>query len=168
MSDTAWFADGLRGRHVLFGLVAFFGLIFLVNGVFVYYALSTFGGGDKSDPYRKGLHYNDTLAEAAREAERAWRAELAYDVKADRLALKLRDKSGEPVAGLHLGANVGRAATDKEDRVTTFHEIEGGSYVAEMTLAPGQWVVQLYSSELTREGDPTYRLKQRVFVQEPP
>ena len=36
MSDTAWFADGLRGRHVLLGLVAFFGLIFLVNGNFAY------------------------------------------------------------------------------------------------------------------------------------
>jgi nitrogen fixation protein FixH len=168
MSDTAWFADGLRGRHVLLGLVAFFGLIFFVNGVFVYYALSTFGGGDTSDPYRKGLHYNDTLTEAAREAERAWRAELSYNATAGGLALKLRDKGGEPVAGLHLDANVGRPATDREDLSANFHEIEGGKYVAELKLAPGQWVVQLRSEELSREGDPTYQLKQRVIVPETP
>jgi nitrogen fixation protein FixH len=69
---------------------------------------------------------------------------------------------------LHIAANVGRAATDREDRAATFREIEGGLYVAELTLAPGQWVVQLHSNELSREGDPTYRLKQRVFVPEAP
>jgi nitrogen fixation protein FixH len=168
MNGTSWFANEIRGRHVLIGLVAFFGLIFLVNGIFLYYAVTTFGGGDTSNPYRKGLHYNDTLAEDARDAERGWRAELAYDAKAGRLALSLRDKSGGPVAGLHLAATVGRATTDREDRAATFREIEGGNFVAELTLAPGQWVVQLYSNELSREGDPTYRLKQRVFVPEAP
>ena len=29
MSGTAWFANEIRGRHVLIGHVAFFGLIFL-------------------------------------------------------------------------------------------------------------------------------------------
>ena len=168
MNGTAWFANEIRGRHVLIGMIAFFGLIFLANGIFLYYALTTFGGGDTSNPYRKGLHYNDTLAEAARDAERGWSAELAYDAKAGRLAFSLRDKSGEPVAGLHLDANVGRPATDREDLSAKFREIESGFYVAELSLAPGQWVVQLHSNALSREGDPTYRLKQRVFVPEAP
>ena len=34
--------------------------------------LATFSGGDTSDPYRKGLHYNETLAAAERQAERGW------------------------------------------------------------------------------------------------
>ena len=137
MSETAWFADGLRGRHVLLGLVAFFGAIFLVNGVFVYYALTTFGGGDTSDPYGKGLHYNDTLAEAAREAERGWSARLIYGATPGRLALTLTDKDGHPVLGLHFTGTVSRPATDREDRSANFHEVEGGSYAAEMRLAPG-------------------------------
>ena len=78
MSETVWFAKGIEGRHVLLGFIAFFGVIFLVNGIFVYYALGTFGGGDTSDPYRKGLHYNDTLAEAARQADQGWKEELVY------------------------------------------------------------------------------------------
>ena len=168
MSETAWFADGLRGRHVLLGLVVFFGLIFLVNGIFVYYALTTFGGGDTSDPYGKGLHYNDTLAEAAREAEQGWSARLIYGATPGRLALTLTDKDGHPVSGLHFSGTVSRPATDREDRSANFHEVEGGSYAAEMRLAPGQWVVQLQSNELSRVGDPAYRLKQRVFVPETP
>ena len=68
MSGTAWFANEIRGRHVLIGMIAFFGLIFLANGIFLYYALTTFGGGEKGSPYRSGLRYNETLAEAARAA----------------------------------------------------------------------------------------------------
>lgn len=168
MSETMWFADGLRGRHVLLGLIAFFGLIFLVNGIFIYYALTTFGGGDTSDPYRKGLHYNDTLAEAAREAEQGWNARLTYGATPGRLALSLTDKDGYPVSGLHFSGTVSRPATDREDMSANFHEAEPGSYTAEMRLAPGQWVVQLQSNELSRAGDPAYRLKQRVFVPEMP
>jgi nitrogen fixation protein FixH len=168
MTGTAWFSNEIRGRHVLIGMVAFFGLIFLANGIFLYYALTTFGGGEKGSPYRSGLRYNETLAEAKRAAERGLEGRLSYDVQAGRLSLALRDKNGEPVAGLHLAANVGRPATDREDLSTKFREIEGGVYVAELTLAPGQWVVELHSNELSRDGDPTYRLKRRVIVPEAP
>ena len=54
MSERAWLAKGIEGRHVLIGLVAFFGVMLVANGIFVYYALETFAGGDTSDPYRKG------------------------------------------------------------------------------------------------------------------
>ena len=69
---------------------------------------------------------------------------------------------------MHFDANVGRPATDREDLSAKFREVEGGFYAAELTLAPGQWVVELHSDELSREGDPTYRLKQRVIVPEAP
>ena len=83
MNGTAWFANEIRGRHVLIGFIVFFGLIFLVNGVFLYYALTTFGGGETSNPYRKGLHYNETLAEAARagRARLEGRARLRCEVR---------------------------------------------------------------------------------------
>jgi len=168
MSDTAWFADGLRGRHVLLGLVAFFGLIFLVNGIFIYYALNTFGGGDTSDPYRKGLNYNETVAEAARDAELGWQAQLTYETASGRLMLSLIDRDGHAVSGLHFSGTIGRPATDREDLSANFNEAESGNYAAMVRLAPGQWVVQLQSNELSRAGDPTYRLKRRLLVPETP
>ena len=121
MKQKGWLANGSQGRHVLIGLVAFFGVMLLANGIFLYYALETFPGGDTSDPYRKGMHYNDTIAAAARQAEQGWRTET-----------------------------------------------QAGMYAAELRLAPGQWVVQLQSEELSRAGDPAYRLKQRILIPESP
>jgi nitrogen fixation protein FixH len=167
MSETAWFADGLRGRHVLLGLVAFFGLIFLVNGIFAYYAITTFGGGDTSNPYQKGLDYNDRVAEAARDAELGWQAQLTYGA-VGKLTFSLTDRGGQPVSGLHFNGTIGRPATDREDVSVSFNEAERGAYAATVRLAPGQWIVQLQSDELSRAGDPVFRLKQRVFVPEAP
>jgi nitrogen fixation protein FixH len=168
MSETAWFADGLRGRHVLLGLIAFFGLIFLVNGIFAYYAITTFGGGDTSNPYQKGLDYNDRVEEAARDAELGWQAQLTYGAASGRLAFSLTDRDGHPVSGLHFSGTIGRPATDREDLSAKFNEAERGGYAAMVRLAPGQWIVQLHSDELSRAGDPVFRLKQRVFVPEAP
>ena len=64
MSKRVWLANGIEGRHVLMGLIAFFGVMLLANGIFVYFAVATFSGGDTSNAYRKGLNYNDTLAAA--------------------------------------------------------------------------------------------------------
>lgn len=163
MSEVAW-RGKVEGRHVLIGFIVFFGVIFLANGIFLYYALHTFGGGDTSDPYRKGLHYNATLAEAARQDQQGWRTELVYGVKPARLTVSLSDKSGQPVSGLHIGAHIGRPATDQEDVSVKLSEAAAGIYAAELRLAPGQWVVQLQSEDLSRAGDPTYRLKQRILV----
>jgi nitrogen fixation protein FixH len=168
MSETAWFADGLRGRHVLLGLIAFFGLIFLVNGIFAYYAITTFGGGDTNNPYQKGINYNETVAEAARDTELGWQAQLTYGAAAGRLTLSLTDRDGHNVSGLHFSGTIGRPATDREDLSTKFDEAESGTYAATVRLAPGQWIVQLHSDELSRAGDPVFRLKQRVFVPEAP
>ena len=168
MKQKGWLANGSQGRHVLIGLVAFFGVMLLANGIFLYYALETFPGGDTSDPYRKGMHYNDTIAAAARQAEQGWRTELIYNSKTGRLTLSLWDKEGQPVAGLHNSAILSRPATDREDHAVKFSETQAGMYAAELRLAPGQWVVQLQSEELSRAGDPAYRLKQRILIPESP
>ena len=63
-----WLTKELKGRHVLMVLCGFFVVMFVVNGIFVYFALATFSGGDTSNPYRKGLHYNEMLAADERQA----------------------------------------------------------------------------------------------------
>jgi len=159
-------AGGINGRHVLMGFIGFFGLIFLANGLFVYFALATFSGGDTSDPYRKGLNYNDTIAEAERQAEQGWRTELAYDAEAGQLRLSFRDKAAEPVSGLHLDATLSRPATAKEDRSVKLTEVSQGVYAGDVRLAPGAWVVSVESDDEGANQD--YRLKQRLFVAERP
>jgi nitrogen fixation protein FixH len=158
----------LAGRHVLMGLIAFFGVMLIANAIFVYFAVATFSGGDTSDPYRKGLHYNDTLAEAERQAERGWRTEVDYDDKTGRLRLTFLDKAAEPVAGLELGATLSRPATDREDRSVKLTEVSQGVYAGTIQLAPGLWVISVDSDAGDKPEDNVYRLKRRLFVADQP
>ena len=154
----------IEGRHVLLGLIAFFGIMVLANAVFLYLAVSTFSGGDTSNAYRKGLHYNETLAAEKRQAERGWRTELAYDDKNGQLTLKVLDQAAAPITGLHVGAKLERPATDREDRRVTLKELSEGVYAATIDLAPGVWVIAIASRREGEDRDSAYRLKQRLVV----
>ncbi len=158
----------IEGRHVLLGLIAFFGVMVLVNAVFLYFAVSTFSGGDTSNPYQKGLHYDETLEAAKRQAERGWRTELAYDNRTGRLTLTVLDQAVAPITGLHVGAKLGRPATDREDRRVILKESDTGVYTASLDLAPGVWVIAIASRREGEDHDSAYRLKQRLVVAETP
>jgi nitrogen fixation protein FixH len=167
MSDRAWFADGVKGRHVLMSLIGFFGVMLIANGLFVYFALSTFTGSD-SDPYRRGLHYNETLAAAERQAEKGWQSALSYDEGKQRLSLGLIDHQSRPVTGLQIEAVVGRPVTDKEDHALLLKEEASGVYSADIDLPPGQWVVSATTQDEPESGAPAYQLKQRLNVRATP
>jgi len=163
MKTDGWLAKGIDGRHVLLGLIVFFGVMLLANSLLVYYALDTFSGGDRPDPYRSGLNYNETIAEAERQDALGWETDVAYEVARGRLTLRFRDEADAPVAGLKLGGTVSRPASDREDKAVSFREIGQGVYVADIDLAPGNWVIALESQSL-KKGYPIYRLKRRLNV----
>lgn len=168
MTAKSWFADGIQGRHVLMGLAGFFGVMLIANAIFTYYAVVTFGGGDTSDPYRKGIRYNETITAAARQEERGWLGLVAYSQDAGQVSLRLADGSGAAVAGLELGGTIGRPATDQEDIQVTFGEQSPGVYVAGVRLAPGQWTVTVASRDLTPDEQTLFRLKKRLWVEAAP
>jgi len=168
MTRTGWFAEGLKGRHVLVALVAFFGVMLVANGIFVYFAVATFSGGDTSNAYRKGLDYNDTLAAAERLAARGWQSQIGYDDRAGRLSLSVRDREEVPVTGLNIEAALSRPATAQEDQAVGLTEAEPGVYAADIKLAPGLWVISVAPSEARNASEPVYRLKHRLFVAERP
>jgi nitrogen fixation protein FixH len=167
MSDRDWLANGFGGRHVLMSLFGFFGVMLIANGLFVYFALSTFTGSD-SDPYRRGLHYNDTVAAAERQAEKGWQSSLSYDASSRRLSLGLTDDQSRPVTGLQIEAVVGRPVTDKEDHALVLKEGASGVYSADIELPPGQWVVSAATPDEPESGAPAYQLKQRLNVKATP
>jgi nitrogen fixation protein FixH len=166
MRSDGWFPNGIEGRHVLMGLIMFFGIMFVANGLLVYYAIGTFSGGDRPDPYRSGLNYNETIAAADEQAALGWRADLAYDEAADRVTVRFLDNDAEPVSGLTLSAQLSRPATNREDHSLQFDEFLEGVYVAYVTLAPGSWVVSIVTAP-EEGGAPAYRVKRRLFVADP-
>ena len=62
----------VTGGVVLLWLVAFFGVVFVVNGIMVKAATSTFGGVETSSSYKAGQMFEQEVAKAERQDERRW------------------------------------------------------------------------------------------------
>ncbi|HEX7076523.1 MAG TPA: FixH family protein [Hyphomicrobiaceae bacterium] len=157
--------QGLNGRHVLIAVLAFFGTVFLANGIFIYAALSTYTGVVADEPYRKGLRYNDRIAAAERQEQLGWTAETSLDPAAG-LTLVLRKADGGPVSGLRVSGILGRPSTVEYDRQLVLQEVEPGRYVAGVeALSPGAWLVDLKAIwPGTGETEPVYRLRKRLWL----
>ena len=110
----------LTGRHVLVVVVLFFGIVFAVNGVLLWKALSTHSGVVAQEPYRKGLAYNTRIAADARQAALGWSALLDVEAKG-LVALTLVDATGRPVSELDLRVS-------KRDHVAPFLRSRAGCH----------------------------------------
>lgn len=155
----------ITGRHVLWGLIAFFGVIFAVNGYFLYAALHSYTGVVANEPYRKGLEYNNRIAEDARQHELGWADVLGVAPSRDQLVLDLKDKAGQPVAGLKgVKAAVGRPATNKFDHLVDMTETSPGHYTAAVPkLDDGEWLISVNAiPPANSAGVQTFRLRKRV------
>ncbi len=130
----------LTGRRVFAMLLGFFLLVFAVNGVFIYFSLSSHPGTTARDAYREGLDYNRVLENAARQQALGWRAQILDEDGTVRLVLQ--DAAGAAVAGLAGTAQVGRPASDSEDRILDTAETAPGRYeAAGPPLGLGRWKV---------------------------
>lgn len=136
----------ITGRHVLIAILVFFGVIFAVNGVFLYVSLRTHPGVTTEDAYRKGLQYNRTLEELDRQRALGWTVAFAQD--GGMVTLRLTGAGGTALAGVSVALEARRPASDSEDRILVLEETSPGTYRATgPALAPGRWIL------LCRVGD---------------
>jgi nitrogen fixation protein FixH len=170
MSSTGSIGDrrrsGLRGRHVLLIFTGFFVTVFLVNGFMIYEALSTFGGLETPDAYRKGLAYNQRIVDGEAQEQRGWRDRLAYAPETERVRIDIADHQGAPMAGLAISGEIGRAATDRYDRRLEFTQTGPGAYEADAEgLAPGWWTVDIEAKASASSGaEVLYEAKERLWI----
>ena len=102
----------LTGKHVLIILLSAFGVVFAVNGFFLYSALHTLSGEQRGATYEAGLHYNATLAEQRAQEELHW-SHKSEALLGSRLAVTVADASGAPVAGLAVDGWLERPASNR-------------------------------------------------------
>jgi nitrogen fixation protein FixH len=157
---------GLRGLHVLLIFIGFFVTVFVVNGVMIYEALSTFGGLETSDAYRKGLAYNQRIAEGTAQEQRGWRDTLAYVPETEHVRLDIADHEGAGVPGLVISGEIGRPATDRFDRHLEFTQTGPGTYEADAQgLQPGWWTIDIEAKKSASSGpDEHYEAKERLWI----
>lgn len=163
MRTSAFIAGPLSGRHVLFALLGFFGVMVAVNATFLYFALTTFNGVETPDAYRRGLQYNQVLAEAESQQALGWQGALRLDPR--RIELSLRDAAGRPVSGVTAAARIGRPATDRLDAEVALTEVGAGLYVAELSrLAEGAWIADVAVRRLSLEDATLWRKRERLWL----
>lgn len=156
----------ITGRMVLFGLIAFFGVVFAVNGTMLALALKTNTGMVANEPYRKGLKYNERIAAEERQQALGWKSEITVDAKAKRIVAVLTGPDGAPLTGLRANAKVGLAVTDREDSSATLSETAPGRYEAAVQIADaGNFIADL---EVTDPYDSSqgvvYRARRRLWL----
>ncbi len=160
--------NGVTGRHVLLWLSGFFGLMFVANGIFLYYALTTFNGLESPNAYNKGLRYNETIAADRAQRALGWSHRLTLLPAADGLRAAIANNHGAPVTGLVLKGTIGRPVADREDRAIDFAEVRPGEYEARFpALATGAWVTAVTAHQRRDPAKPLYRVKERLWVNPP-
>jgi nitrogen fixation protein FixH len=156
----------ITGKHVLIGMLTFFGLIIAVNIVMIRLALSTHTGVVAENTYRKGVKYNEEIAAAERMDLLGWRNTMALAPTGDKLSIDIRDKDGKAVKGLAIKATLGRPASEKYDLELTLNETADGTYEAAIPARDsGTYVASIEAIDPAREQDGVlYRAKERLWL----
>ena len=135
----------LTGRHVLFGMVGFFGVVTLVNAVMIWLALSSWPG-------LSGVGYRDASAQRAMLAERdaaaslGWKADVSIGQNGTSsiVNVSLIDRQGLPIRGIKLSATFRRKVVAALDRTVVLVPDSKGHFSGQLSLpARGQWTVRL-------------------------
>jgi nitrogen fixation protein FixH len=147
----------LTGRAVLLWLFAFFGVTFAVNGVFIYYAISTFPGLEVESSYKAGQEFESDEEAGKAQAERAWKVDATIRPTGDDAAVEIHfaDKAGSDLHGLDVRVRLIHATDADNDHAVSLPEVSSGTYSAVMpNVKSGLWDVTIEA----------YRGNERLFL----
>jgi nitrogen fixation protein FixH len=154
--------EPFTGRKFLALLLGGFLVVAAVNGLMIWYALSSWTGLVSDSAYEDGLGFDRVLAQSRAEAALGWRGTIAYDAPSGRLRVTLADRTGRPLSGLQVSAQWLRPTQEGFDRLVTLAEPSEGRYEAAVHLPlPGQWDVRITAREGGRD---RFHAQKRVLV----
>ena len=154
-------ATELTGRHVLIMLLAFFGVLFAVNAIFVMVSLKSFPGETADNSYLYGLNYNDVLAERAAQSRLGWRVQVT-GVEKHQIEVVFTDADGLALTELKITGEVNRPAHDNTQQEIVFLEKGDGAYIANIqSLAGGAWDI---AGEAVRANGDKFFFTARVMI----
>ncbi len=155
----------LQGKHVLFMLLGFFGVMIAVNMVFVYFALTSFSGLSFEDSYKRGTAYNNEIASANEQAARGWDSNITFEALGEKrgaISLLLLDKNGSKITGLDVLATLRRPVGPYDSHSQKMVATARGLETEIQFEHAGQWDLVF---EIKGGGyEQPYRLEKRVWV----
>lgn len=154
----------IRGGHVLMILIGFFATVVAVDGFMIYQAVSTFGGIETEDAYRRGVTYNESIAKDAKQSLLGWKDEIKVLGAPHRLQVALSGKDGA-VAGKRVVAMLGRPATNRYDATLDLAETSPGIYEAALPGAgEGKWIVDISAYDNASSREAVYQARRRAWI----
>lgn len=122
----------ITGRKVLFGLIAFFGLITVANVIMIWLAIGTFPGVVTNSAYQAGREYPAMLAAAEAQQELGWQVQEHISAAGadEPLAVRIdaNDRDGAPLSGLSVTVGLASPTHEGLDRRLALTEGEIGLY----------------------------------------
>ena len=135
----------ITGRHVLFLMLGFFGVIIATDTWLVYKAVSTFGGIETQDAYRKGVTYNERIAEERAQAALGWTKEARLENGELRVTVRDKDQKGVRTS---RSPRCSAACHQTERPDPEAHRNRSGEYMATLgDLEAGNWVATMEARE---------------------
>ncbi|HPF78049.1 MAG TPA: FixH family protein [Alphaproteobacteria bacterium] len=149
-----------KDKYILFAFLGFFGVVFLLDGIFAYTAISTQTGLVTDQAYEKGLAYDVVLEEAKNQPK--LNDTVSYDVPM--LRWKLADEQGAPLLNATVTAKLIRPVQDGHDFDISLVHKGNGIYEAPLNLPyKGLWEAKLESQWTQDNQTKTYKTTYRLI-----
>lgn len=155
----------LKGWHVLAILLVFFGIIFVVAGIFFYTATTTLRGLDRSNAYERGLAYEKDVIAAREQTERQWNVDIALSPDVDgshKVTVSALDKEKQALAGLKAEMHLDYPTDSKRDMTVVLSETTPGIFTGKLSAEKGRWYLHL---RLSRNGEVLFRSKNSITLE---
>ncbi len=139
------------GYWIPYTFLGFFAVVFLANGIMLYFALDSWTGLTTENAFRDGLDYNERLAERDRQRDLGWL--VTFQAVPDRSGhvvfdLQVADERGVPVTAADVAVALTRPTHEGYDFTAELSHRGGGRYTGEADLPlPGQWQLDLVIDE---------------------
>lgn len=148
----------LTGWHVAAMMIAFFGVIVVVNFSMASLASRSWTGLVVKNSYVASQGFNERLAAANAQKEKGWHSTAILEDGALSLAFSDADGKALPVHDVML--SLGRPAFEQQDHEIAAIPAADGTFTAWTDLAPGLWALQVTAMV----GDTPYRRDARLLV----
>jgi nitrogen fixation protein FixH len=148
------------GRHMLFLMLGFFGIVLAANVTMATFSSITWTGLVVDNSYVASQEFQEKLDALHRQQALGWHAVLTYTAGAARLVIV--DGGGNPVDLGPVTLQINRPIGAKDDRTIVLERSPAGGYAAVLDLAQGAWDAVVTAPE-TETGP--FELHERIKVE---
>jgi len=149
------------GRHMLFVMLGFFGVIITVNVTMAVLANRSWTGLVVGNTYVASQQFNERTERGKEQMALGW--EPVLSVEPGHLAYRISDADGSPISLDGVTMLVHRPVSAAADTEIVLERSVDGSYAADVTLDDGSWIVEV---EAKAGLEFPYRDVRRILVSE--